>query len=209
MLYYIHNVITLLLILTTHTLSIYIYSPHLYLTYTSISSYSPIQRWNHHRLSASQHSDIILYDITDNTTFGICARCQETGLHETATHCIKCGYHLGPASSYAIPADPQFCPAPLSSYSYLVYECKFAVGGWGTVGKKPLPFRVEGDCPVVVTAILCTGNSTDNNNNKSSGTGSHNNSGNNLNNMDIPSSSAMSYDYNNYSSYQGKDYLFK
>lgn len=36
---------------------------------------------------------------------------------------------------------------PLDSFSYIVFECKYP-------GKLPLPFRMLGDCPVVVTAVL-------------------------------------------------------
>lgn len=39
------------------------------------------------------------------------------------------------------------CPIFQSDYSFVVFECKYP-------GKLPLPFRMAGDCPVVVTAIL-------------------------------------------------------
>lgn len=54
-----------------------------------------MQRWNHHRISASQYSEPILYDITDNTHYGVCARCLQEGLSESATKCVSCGYNLG------------------------------------------------------------------------------------------------------------------
>ncbi len=55
----------------------------------------PIQRWNHHRISASHYSEPVLYDITDNTNYGVCARCLTDGLSEAITICTKCGYDLG------------------------------------------------------------------------------------------------------------------
>ena len=88
-----------------------------------------------------------MYDITDNTDYGICARCLAEGLKESATVCPKCGYDLGPASSYSTLTDAALCPVPLDSFSYIMFECKYP-------GKLPLPFRMLGDCPVVITAIL-------------------------------------------------------
>ena len=35
----------------------------------------------------------------------------------------------------------------MDSFSFIVFECKYP-------GKLPLPFRMLGDCPVVVTAVL-------------------------------------------------------
>lgn len=35
----------------------------------------------------------------------------------------------------------------MDTFSYIVFECKYP-------GKLPLPFRMLGDCPVVVTAVL-------------------------------------------------------
>lgn len=53
------------------------------------------QRWNHHRISNSQYSEPILHDITDNTEFGVCARCVRACIKETETICPDCGYYLG------------------------------------------------------------------------------------------------------------------
>jgi len=38
------------------------------------------------------------------------------------------------------------CPEPLDRYSYIVFECTYPVA-------LPLPFSMEGDCPVIVTAM--------------------------------------------------------
>ena len=63
------------------------------------------QRWNHHRISASQYNEPIMYDITDNTDFGICARCQAEGVRETAITCPNCGYKLGTLRFFVISSD--------------------------------------------------------------------------------------------------------
>ena len=106
-----------------------------------------MQRWNHHRISTSLYSEPILHDITDNTEFGVCARCLRPAIKEDQTHCPDCSHYLGPGSSYAQPVDPARCPAYATEYSFIVFECTYP-------GKLPLPFRMLGDCPVVVTAIL-------------------------------------------------------
>ena len=106
-----------------------------------------MQRWNHHRISTSLYSEPILHDITDNTEFGVCARCLRPAIKEDQTHCPDCSHYLGPGSSYAQPVDPARCPVHASEYSFIVFECAYP-------GKLPLPFRMLGDCPVVVTAIL-------------------------------------------------------
>jgi hypothetical protein len=54
---------------------------------------------------------------------------------------------VGPGSSYSKPTDSALCPKHFSDYSFIVFECKYP-------GKLSLPFRMLGDCPVVVTAIL-------------------------------------------------------
>lgn len=36
-----------------------------------------------------------MHDITDNTEFGICARCVRVGILETESNCPGCGYYLG------------------------------------------------------------------------------------------------------------------
>jgi SNF2 family DNA or RNA helicase len=54
---------------------------------------------------------------------------------------------VGPGSSYSKPTDSALCPKHFSDYSFIVFECKYP-------GKLTLPFRMLGDCPVVVTAIL-------------------------------------------------------
>ena len=54
-----------------------------------------LQRWNHHRISNSQYNEPILHDITDNTDFGICARCLRLGIKETEVVCPDCGYDVG------------------------------------------------------------------------------------------------------------------
>ena len=51
-----------------------------------------VQRWNHHRLAAMQTSKEVLRDITDNTSFGICAKCDLENIFECATNCPR--YHL-------------------------------------------------------------------------------------------------------------------
>ena len=46
------------------------------------------------------------------------------------------------------------CPEPLDHYSYIVFECTYPVAS-------PLPFGMEGDCPVVVTAANQAENTAD------------------------------------------------
>lgn len=48
-----------------------------------------VQRWNHHRLAAMQTSKAVLRDITDNTSFGICAKCDLENIFECATNCPR------------------------------------------------------------------------------------------------------------------------
>lgn len=57
---------------------------------------------------------------------------------------------VGPVSSFSKPTDSALCPTFASEYSYIAFECKYP-------GRSPLPFRMLGDCPVVVTAILFNG----------------------------------------------------
>lgn len=86
-----------------------------------------------------------MYDICDDFFFGVCARCEEKNLNELITHCPKCNHYLGPINSFCQPVDPLKCPENPESFSYVVFECRYF---------NALPFRMQGDCPVVVTALL-------------------------------------------------------
>jgi hypothetical protein len=55
----------------------------------------------------------------------------------------------GPPSTYSMPVDYSLCPQLVDQFSFITFECKYP-------GKLLLPFRMLGDCPVVVTAILHT-----------------------------------------------------
>lgn len=112
-----------------------------------------VQRWNHHRLSTSTYSEPVMYDVNDNLANGECARCEAKNIRETATHCPACSYALGPINSYSEPADPRLCPEDPEAFSYVTFECKFY---------SALPFRMQGDCPVVVTALLQSARIEDN-----------------------------------------------
>lgn len=105
-----------------------------------------IQRWNHHRLSTSQYHEPILQEITDDIFYGICAKCGMTNIMESAERCPACYYNLGPGNSYSQPVDPEKCPVDPSDFSFVSFRCTFN-------GVSPLPFRYQGDCPVVVTGL--------------------------------------------------------
>lgn len=80
---------------------------------------------------------------------------------------------LGPCSSFSTPTDAALCPVPTERFSYIVFECTYP-------GKLPLPFRMLGDCPVVVTAVLYQSiNAASSRDNLLSPAGSSNNSNNN------------------------------
>jgi ribosomal protein L32 len=106
-----------------------------------------VQRWNHHRLSTSNLSQPIMYDITDEVFFTVCAKCGKNGISEAITICPNCGYYLGPPNSYSVPMAITCTPIDPSRYSYLVFQNEFDLF-------TKLPFRMEGDCPVVVTMVL-------------------------------------------------------
>ena len=101
-----------------------------------------VQRWNHHRSSTSQYSEPILRDICDNFFFSQCARCKQENIIETALTCPKCQYDLGPCNSYSRPLSPTILPPPISEHSYVVIEAAFGL---------TIPFKIGGDCPVIVT----------------------------------------------------------
>lgn len=105
-----------------------------------------IQRWNHHRLSTSDYGQPILHDITDNTLFSVCARCQRDQIIESAEICPYCGYYLGPVNSFSATESTLLQPIPSSRYSFIVFACTYSL-------KKKLPIRMDGDCPVVVTNV--------------------------------------------------------
>lgn len=106
-----------------------------------------LQRWNHHRLSTSDYAQPVLYDITDDTLFTVCARCQHSQIIESASTCPRCQYDLGPVNSFSTPESVLYQPIPPSRYSYIVFTCTYSM-------EKKLPMRMEGDCPVVVTRVL-------------------------------------------------------
>lgn len=90
----------------------------------------------------------MLYDITDEEYFGICARCRTHNISDRIGECPTCGYDLGSINAFSMPEDPSMCPPPIDEkQSYLVFECKFPA-------TFKLPFQMQGDCPVVVTALL-------------------------------------------------------
>ncbi len=51
----------------------------------------------------------------------------------------------GPVNSYSVPVDYALVPEVPDAFSFLVFECRF----YGS-----MPFRMQGDCPVIVTALL-------------------------------------------------------
>lgn len=106
-----------------------------------------VQRWNHHRLSASQYDTPVLSDITDDLYFTICAKCEKTEIFELATHCPNCNYELGPVNSFSKPISIEMIPPHPTNFSYCTYDCYF-------LKSSKLPFRMQGDCPVVLTSII-------------------------------------------------------
>eukprot|EP00981_Chlorochromonas_danica_P012554 scaffold5146_cov164-Ochromonas_danica.AAC.3 len=106
-----------------------------------------VQRWNHHRLSTSSHANQpVMNDISDDIGFSVCAKCGKSGIHESATSCPTCKYDLGPPSSYSLPKSILYTPPDPTRFSYITFECHFTPTA-------KLPFRMEGDCPVVVTML--------------------------------------------------------
>lgn len=103
-----------------------------------------VQRWNHHRLSSMSSHLPVLREIVDDTSFGICARCDLENIFEAATVCPRCQYSLGPISSFIQPMVPKMLPPEPASFSFLSFECKFA-GDYG--------FRILGEGPVVVSGL--------------------------------------------------------
>jgi hypothetical protein len=106
-----------------------------------------VQRWNHHRLSTSDYYKPLLHEITDNTLFSVCARCQREEIIESATICPNCQYNLGPANAFSSQESILFQPIPPSRYSFIVFSCSYTLS-------QRLPFRMDGDCPVVVTNVM-------------------------------------------------------
>jgi len=107
-----------------------------------------VQRWNHHRLSVGDYSKPIMNDITDDLYSSICARCETPQLFETFSRCPKCNYDLGPITSYSVPLSASLLPSkPEDSFTYIVYSFTFFIDS-------KLPFRLLGDCPVVVAALI-------------------------------------------------------
>lgn len=85
-------------------------------------------------------------DISDDIGFSVCAKCGKAGIHESTTSCPNCRYDLGPPSSYSLPKSVLYTPPDPSRFSYITFECHFTPTA-------KLPFRMEGDCPVVVTML--------------------------------------------------------
>ncbi len=96
-------------------------------------------------MSTGQYDYPILKETTDATSWGVCARCNTPNISERASNCPNCGYGLGAVMSFCEPPSPEKHPKLLDSFSYIIFECSF---------EDHLPFRMMGDCPVVVTAIL-------------------------------------------------------
>jgi hypothetical protein len=114
------------------------------------------QRWNYHRTSKGKTDKVILFDVTDNPSFGQCAACQEQNLSETATHCPRCGYSLGSCSPYfrarSYPtkeSDISFetlrLPERPTSFSFIDYEVTLT---------PPTGVILVGDGPVAVENVL-------------------------------------------------------
>jgi phosphatidylserine/phosphatidylglycerophosphate/cardiolipin synthase-like enzyme len=104
-----------------------------------------IQRWNHHRLATGNYDAEALIDTTDDTCFGVCARCGQEKIFETATHCPRCNLYLGPISPYLEDLRPDLLPESPDSFSYITFECKFPGS---------MLCRFLGDCPVVITQLI-------------------------------------------------------
>lgn len=104
-----------------------------------------VQRWNHHRLSALSSSAPILVDIASDLEYTICARCQLEKIPEVERFCPRCQYDLGPINPYSEDIRPELCPVELEEFSFIVFNCSF---------QERLPFRMQGDCPVVVTSLM-------------------------------------------------------
>jgi len=104
-----------------------------------------VQRWNHHRSSTSQYAEPILRDITDNLYFSCCARCKLENILETAAYCPNCHYDLGSTNSYSTPVMSFMLPPLPSEHSYVLFECSFGL---------TFPFRMEGECPAIVTSVV-------------------------------------------------------
>jgi phosphatidylserine/phosphatidylglycerophosphate/cardiolipin synthase-like enzyme len=104
-----------------------------------------IQRWNHHRIATGNYDMASLVDTTDDTAFGVCARCQLEKVFETATHCPRCNLFLGPISPFLEDIRPDLIPETPESFSFITFECSFP--------GNPM-CRFLGDCPVVITQLI-------------------------------------------------------
>jgi hypothetical protein len=103
-----------------------------------------LKRWNHHRLSKSSLTAVIHTEVTDNLSFGVCAKCELTGIHFEAKYCTRCGHFLGDRGKYFEPPAKQLLPSA-DCAPFLVFECAFP---------ERIGCRIQGAGPVVITAIL-------------------------------------------------------
>ena len=70
------------------------------------------------------------------------------GILETFVICPNCQYDLGPCNSYSTQSSPSLLPLPISEHSYILFEVSFGL---------TFPFKMGGDCPVIITNILESG----------------------------------------------------
>ena len=71
-----------------------------------------------------------------------------TGILETLITCPNCFYDLGPCNSYSNPLSPSLFPSPIAEHSYIVFEVAYGI---------TFPFKMGGDCPVIITSISESG----------------------------------------------------
>lgn len=67
---------------------------------------------------------------------------------ETVVTCPNCHYDLGPCNSYSNAISPSLFPPPIAEHSYIVFEVAYGI---------TFPFKMGGDCPVIITSILDSG----------------------------------------------------
>eukprot|EP01038_Epipyxis_sp_PR26KG_P013202 gene13202-17691_t len=111
-----------------------------------------VQRWNHHRLSSFSYKSSLLVDSVNNQYFSSCARCCTENIEERIEVCPTCGYNLGPYNSYSREEQSDLLPLPMNAYSFIMFDCYF---------RDKLPFRMHGDCPVLVTNKYLVNNNND------------------------------------------------
>ena len=123
-------------------------SPSLSLLHHNHCLILPLLPYN--RLSKGSHKAHVFTEITDNHTFGVCAKCTRLNISQDDTMCPGCGHALGSRGHYFevnCGVDGKPCPrVPDSDVPpFIVFRCGF---------EAKLGCRIQGTGPVIVTSVL-------------------------------------------------------